>query len=331
MVMNTKNKMKSSYAITFYIWFLWLAAGTIFYCVEENLSFCKGFFVSTSVGYGIFWYDQTSTNNYAKVFLTYHFSIGVFGVACAMAIFARSLISTKKEWFMEAKQKRQLQDGLVTYFDYYWPKVYVHVFFWFWMLLGIVWGMSSMKWSVLDAWLFCMSTMATGGLVSLPSSVHELDYIFVSLYIIIGAPLMAISCGINARSISNYGHSSKMEVKLNAAVTEDELVMMKHLNIEDGDGHIDNAEYTLLMLVRIGALNADLLGVLFDRYAEIDVQGAVTYATLLKGGSFIGSAMLAPFSLRDSFKGDFEDDPSEGSVKESALVKKLRLDSMGGG
>ena len=337
-LMDVKHKLKSSYAVAFYVWFLWLTVGTIFYALEENLTFCQAIYVSTSIGYGIFWYDQSSPNNYATLFSTLHFSIGVFGVAFVMAIFARSLISRNKEWFNEAKQKRSMEtasasegrwDILVSYFDYYWPKVYVHLFFLLWMLLGIVWGVTSVKWSVLDAWLFCMTAMATGGLVSLPSSgVHEWDYVFVSLYIIVGAPLMAVSCGISAHNISMYGQSSKMDGLLNAAMTEDELVMLKHLGIEDGDGSICEGEFAILILVRIGALNPDLIGVLFDRYDELarDDMGKVTYDTLRCGDSFMGSAkMLMPFSFRGSFQGSFQ-----GSLNEKALVKKLRPDSMGG-
>jgi hypothetical protein len=189
------------------------------------------------------------------------------------------------------------------------------------MLLGIVWGVTSVKWSVLDAWLFCMTTMATGGLVSLPSSgVHEWDYVFVSVYIIVGFPLMAISCGIFAHVISNYGRAAKIENKMNAAMTEDELVMMKHLDVENDDGAIGEGEFTILMLVRIGALNPDLIGVLFDRYYDLNRDsdtGKVTYKSLLNGKSFMGSPMLMPFSFK-------------GSIQGSALVKKLRLDSMGG-
>jgi hypothetical protein len=329
LVLDIRKGMKSSSAIAFYIWSLWLTVGTLFYSLEENLTVSKSFYVSTSIGYGIFWYDQTTFNYYAKLFSTLHFFIGVFGVSFAMALFARSLISRKNEWFNEAKQKLSIEaalatkgrwDDVVTYFNYYWPKLYVHFFFLVWMLLGIVWGVTSIKWSVLDAWLFSMTAMATGGLVSLPSSgVHELDYVFVSVYIIVGAPLMAIACGISAHAISNYGRSSKMEGKVVSAMTEDELVMMKLLGVEDGDGYIDCAEFTILILVRIGALNPDLIGVLFDRYHDLDRDdsGDVTYESLQKAQSFMGPSMLMPFSFK-------------GSMKGSALVRKLRLDSMGG-
>ena len=150
---------------------------------------------------------------------------------------------------------------------------------------------------------------------------------FVSLYIIVGVPLMAISCGISAHNISMYGQSPKMDGLLNAAVTEDEVVMLKHLGIEDNDGSISEGEFAVLILVRIGALNPDLIGVLFDRYDELarDDMGKVTYDTLRCEDSFMGSSkMLMPFSLNGSFQGSFQ-----GSLNEKALVKKLRLDSMG--
>jgi hypothetical protein len=293
--------------------------------------------VSASIGYGIFWYSETSTNVYAKVFSIFHFSIGVFGVALAMALFARSLLSGKHKWYMDVKQKRSMKVALankknvwnsfMVVFRRYWPKLYVHVYFLVWMFLGIIWGTASIKWSVLEAWLFAMTAMSTGGLVSLPSSgVHEWDYFFVGVYIVIGAPLMAISCGINAHNISNIGRASKMERMLNAGVREDEWVMLSHLGIDDGDGSMDEGGFAILILIRIGALNPGLIEVLLDRYRDmkLSASGSVTYETL-RNDSLVGNAkMLMPVSFKSSFAQSFS-----ASFKGSKLLSKLRLDSMG--
>jgi hypothetical protein len=315
-----KKILTSPYAIAFYLWSLWLIVGTIFFFFEENLTFCEALFVSTSIGYGIFWYDHTSTTTYSKVFCSCHFLIGVLAVSFAMAVFARSLLSMRKDWFEDAKQLRLMRaalategrwDDVVTYFDYYWPKVYVHVFFVFWVILGIVWGVCSVQWSGLDAWLFAMTAMAKGGLISLPSSgVQQWDYVFYSVYIVVGAPLMAISCGTVANAISNFAHAQQKEKKLNAAMTEDELVMLKHLGVEDNDGYIHNAEFTILVLVRIGALKANLIEVLLDRFQEIDRvgNGNVSYSALQSMKSFMGhsSSSSLPQSFKSSLKGSFK-------------------------
>eukprot|EP00603_Paraphysomonas_imperforata_P000212 CAMPEP_0114421914 /NCGR_PEP_ID=MMETSP0103-20121206/5333_1 /TAXON_ID=37642 ORGANISM="Paraphysomonas imperforata, Strain PA2" /NCGR_SAMPLE_ID=MMETSP0103 /ASSEMBLY_ACC=CAM_ASM_000201 /LENGTH=1036 /DNA_ID=CAMNT_0001590469 /DNA_START=406 /DNA_END=3516 /DNA_ORIENTATION=- len=332
-LMSVKKALTSGYAIAFYLWSLWLAAGTIFFTLEEDLTVCEGIFFSTSIGYGIFWNEQTSTNAYSTMFTCFHYFVGVLSVSFALAVFARSLNLSKKHWYADAKllramRKASLASGrrkdILVYVEYYWPKVYMHFFLLVWVLLGIVWGVSSVQWSVLDAWLFAMTAMAKGGLVSLPSSgVHEWDYIFYSLYIVVGAPLMAVSCGTAANAISNYGRAQQKEKDLSAPMTEDELVMLNHLGIEDNDGFIDNAEFTLLLLVRIGALNPDLIGVLHDRYYELDMDGTgggVTYEALLNRQSFMMSnRKLGGTSFRHRLSG------SGGSA-----LNKLRMNSRGG-
>ena len=143
------NFAKSNSAFALYAWLLWLSAGTVFYCLEEDLTVCEALYVSTSIGYGIFWHELTSNNTYAKVYTSLHFCIGVFGVAFAMAIFAGHLVTIKKKWFNEAKQQRsirvalttdELWDDFIALYKFYWPKVYAHIFFVIWMVLGIVGG-----------------------------------------------------------------------------------------------------------------------------------------------------------------------------------------------
>lgn len=326
----TKRVLTCSYAIAFYLWCLWLSIGTVYYIFEENVAFCKGVFISTSIGYGIFWYEQTSTSTLSQVFSLCHYYIGVLAVSFAMAVFARNLNVSKKLWYEDARLLYSMRTASLTsgrwrdvgiYFEYYWPKVYVHVIFVFWMVLGIVWGVCSIKWGVLDAWFFAMTAMAKGGLVTLPSSgVHQWDYLFYSVYISVGAPLLAYSCGTAASAISSYGRAQQKEKELNAPMTEDELVMLNHLGVEDDDGFIDGAEFTILLLVRIGALNADLIDVLHDRYYELDADGTgagVTYEALQNRKSFMNSSRKLSLSTQLSSRG-------------AELVDKLRQRSMGG-
>jgi hypothetical protein len=326
----TKRVLTCSYAIAFYLWCLWLSIGTVYYIFEENVAFCKGVFISTSIGYGIFWYEQTSTSTLSQVFSLCHYYIGVLAVSFAMAVCARNLNVSKKLWYEDARLLYSMRTASLTsgrwrdvgiYFEYYWPKVYVHVIFVFWMVLGIVWGVCSIKWGVLDAWFFAMTAMAKGGLVALPSSgVHQWDYLFYSVYISVGAPLLAYSCGTAASAISSYGRAQQKEKELNAPMTEDELVMLNHLGVEDNDGFIDGAEFTILLLVRIGALNADLIDVLHDRYYELDADGTgtgVTYEALQNRKSFMNSSRKLSLSTQLSSRG-------------AELVDKLRQRSMGG-
>ena len=189
-------------------------------------------------------------------------------------------------------------------------------------------GWRVLQLKVLDAWLFCMTAMATGGLVSLPSSgVHSRDYVFYSIFIAVGAPLMAISCGVLAHNISMHGKAAKIMSKINTPMTEDELVMLRHLDLEDDDGYIDRAEFVILVLVRIGALNPDMIGALFERFHEIDNDGKgnVSYDKLVKRESFAGSTNEIPKSFVRSMSRSFKRSNStatEGNKRDTSKTTK---------
>ena len=338
-VWKIKFYANTRHMFAFCLWLLWLTIGSIFLSSVEGLSVSEAIFVSTSVGYGIFWFDLSTVNAYTRVFCILHFCVGVFGVALTMALFANNLTTMKKEWYSEAKGKQSIRTALtkeewwasfVALIKYYWPKVYVHFFFVLWMIFGIVWGVASLQLRVLDAWLFCMTAMATGGLVSLPSSgVHSRDYVFYSIFIAVGAPLMAISCGVLAHNISMHGKAAKIVSKINTPMTEDELVMLRHLDLEDDDGYIDRAEFVILVLVRIGALNPDMIGALFERFHEIDIDGKgnVTYDSLVKRESFAGSTNEIPKSFVRSMSRSFKRSKStatEGNKRYTINAKKTK-------
>lgn len=250
--------------------------------------------MSVSVGYGIFWISL-KTDIVSKMFTTFHFTVGIFAIALAMATFARTLISAQQNWYIEALHKRRFDEALQTegYSDdviaawmYFWPKVKVYVYFIVWVGVGVAFGMLSGDgdelWTWADSLHFAVSAMSTGGFVSISEVANDGQYLFVAMYVIVGVPLMAISCGLWAHQIAHLGTSAQLEEIINAQVTEDELEMMTLLKIEDGDGCIDGTEFTILILVRIGALNPDLIGVLYERFHDLDVkdEGYISYADL---------------------------------------------------
>jgi hypothetical protein len=144
----------------------------------------------------------------------------------------------------------------------------------------------------MEAWTFCMSAMSTGGFIEIPHHAATWNLAFVSLYIVVGAPLMAVSCGMVAHLVSNVGLSAELERKLIAPVTEKEIALISILGVEDGDGYIDAAEFTILILMRVEALSPQLIGALFHRFHAIKEQeiGTLTYKQLIKRNSLMGSS-----------------------------------------
>mmetsp|Transcript_36369 Transcript_36369/g.67738 ORF Transcript_36369/g.67738 Transcript_36369/m.67738 type:complete len:1027 (-) Transcript_36369:288-3368(-) len=282
--------LKNPYFFCFSAWLLWLLMGTIFYTIHEGVSVARGVYMSVSVGYGIFWVPLKG-DNVSRIFTTLHFVVGIFAIALAMAIFARTLISAQKNWYAEALNKRKFEEAQETegYSDdvkaaviYYWPKLKAHVYFWLWTFVGIVFCMSTGKWGFVDSLHFSISAMSTGGFLNIEDDSPEWHFAFVAVYVIVGVPVMAIACGLMAHQVASMGKADKLLEKINAQVTEDELQMMTLLNIEDGDGSIDSTEFTILILVRIGALNPDLIGVLYERFNDLDVknEGKISYSDL---------------------------------------------------
>ena len=267
-----------------------MLVGTIFYTIHENVSVLKGVYISVSVGYGIFWIPIKG-DNLSRVFTTLHFLVGIFAIALAMAIFARTLISAQKNWYIEAMNKRKFEeaqetegyrDDVIAAWVYYWPKLKIYWYFCVWTFVGIAFCLGTGLWSFVDSLYFSVSAMSTGGFLNIDPSSPNWYFLFVSVYVVVGVPIMAIACGLLAHHIATIGMADKLGEKINAQVTKEELAMMILLKIEDGDGCIDGTEFTILVLVRIGALNPDLIGVLYERFNDLDVkqEGKITYDDL---------------------------------------------------
>lgn len=290
--------LKDPFAQAFVAWILWLASGTVFFMLHTHYGFYRSLFRSVSVGYGIFWV-AIDPGVFANTYIRLHFVIGVAAIGGMMAVFARSLADSKSRWYVEAMKKQALQaagetegytDDIVAFALYYWPKMQVHVFFALWAIVGIVVTTSSIGWSVLDGMYFSLASMTTGGLHALPDDSPEWCYLFTALYILVGVPVMAVSFGLMANAVTNAGGSAALADKISARITNDELDLMKSFGIEDGDGAIDNKEYVILILVRIGALAPDLIRVINSRFQTLDTNrtGSITYEDLQKKGTTLG-------------------------------------------
>lgn len=303
LVAKCKIYMKTPTSIAFFFWFVWLTVGTVFYTLEENVTISEGLYFSVSVGYGIFWFHKTSTNLYSKHFTNVHFLIGVLFVSFAMASLSRAVVSHKKLWHNELKKQRIISDRRVVrkefwcslvsgFVDTHWEVLCIYIGFLLWTAIGIIWGVYSIGWNGMEAWTFCMSAMSTGGFIEIPHHVATWNLAFVSLYIVVGAPLMAVSCGMVGHLVSNVGLSAELERKLIAPVTQKEIALISILGVEDGDGYIDAAEFTILILMRVEALSPQLIGALFHRFHAIKEQesGTMTYKQLIKRNSLMGSS-----------------------------------------
>ena len=75
---------------------------------------------------------------------------------------------------------------------------------------------------------------------------------------------------------------------INAKVSADDLLMMQKFGLENSDGNIDKAEFITLCMLRLGAVDPELVAAIVNRYDELDVSkdGVLSYKELLEVGTF---------------------------------------------
>lgn len=73
-----------------------------------------------------------------------------------------------------------------------------------------------------------------------------------------------------------------LEEQMKARITDEELDTMKACGMENGDGFLDASEYVILILVRIHAVNPELISVIEERFADLDADnsGNLSYEEL---------------------------------------------------
>jgi hypothetical protein len=157
---------------------------------------------------------------------------------------------------------------------------------------GAVWISVTNNWGPLDSILFALSALSGGGRLAIPDGSPDAHYVIVGLYVMTGIPVMAIATGVIAHAIVFTNESvDSLHEKMMVRMTETELLLMKAFGIEDGSGEIDAKEFVILTLVRIGALEPELIHYITGLYDSLtdDNSGQLTYETLQNMQQNLGS------------------------------------------
>ena len=182
----------------------------------------------------------------------------------------------------EAGDTEGYWDDIQAFFTVYGPRLKIHLIFLLWVVIGVLWSCLAAKWPVIQGFYFAVSSLTTGGLWPIPEGSPAWHYAFTAFYVVAGVPVMAISLGMIANSVSNIGGSRLLKQKISARISDEEIDMMESFGIVDDDGSIDAKEFAILTLVRIGALQPSLICMIHERFEEIDVNktGSITYEDL---------------------------------------------------
>lgn len=140
-------------------------------------------------------------------------------------------------------------------------------FFYFLMFLsfGVLFSCLSSHWSFQQGLYYAVTCMSTGGLWGLPDDATDAQLFVTALFTAVGAPVMMLTFGTLAQVVNSLSSSSALHRELARPMTFLELEFMQFEVIEDTDGFIDASEFTLLMLVRLKALNPELISTIIQR------------------------------------------------------------------
>lgn len=264
--------------------------------------------MSVTVGHSLFW-AEPNYDSISKAFSVFHLLVGAILISCSLSIIARHVVESKKLWYVEAIRKQailealeteEIWDDVVALAQYWGPKFFIPVMFLAWETLGVLWSCFFVKWSFADAVYFVASGLTGGGMWLIPESSPSWFFFFTGVYVTFGAPIMAIVCvppldpslsypsllqalGQFADILINLMTPNyDLEEQMKARVTDEELEIMKACGIEDGDGFIDASEFVILILVRIHAVNPELISVIEERFVELDADnsGTLSYEEL---------------------------------------------------
>ena len=233
----------------------------------------SGFYISINVGYAVYW-DTFDSDPVEKVFSVCHLIAGQLFFSFALAAFARMLIGSKSKWYLEAMHLRDLetrrcnQSAMDNFYDniiYYAQMLKVAFFFLLFLFFGVAWSCWSIGWSFQSGLYFAITCMSTGGIWSLPDDATDTQMFITALFTCTGAPIMMIAFGTLAQFVNSLSSSNALVQELARPMTFLELEFMQFEVIEDTDGYVDASEYTLLMLVRLKALNPELISTIIQR------------------------------------------------------------------
>ena len=156
---------------------------------------------------------------------------------------------------------------------YFYTQNKVHFFLLLYVVFGVVWSSLTVQWPLIEGLYFTITSLSTGGIWSIPDDSKDIMYFIVAIFTCTGAPIMCLSGGVFAHRMSRIGEAAYIQKTINAAITLEELGMMNQLDIDDGDGFIDETEYIILILVRLKAIRPELIAAILARFRHLDADG----------------------------------------------------------
>lgn len=280
------------------LWLAWVLIGTLWYAYapDSDLGFAKGFYMAINIGYSIgFGFPAENYDTYFW-FSSLYVVIGASFVAVALGFFADKIGEDHDNWFVNLIQQQKYEAAFAkgktltskikhTFIQHAAPLRAVGLWV-FWIGLMIFYTMIQVGWSFTEAQYFAISTCSTGGHWAIPNDSPDWMFGVTGFFAMFGVPIMGVAMATVARGLVSHGDLEATKATICDDVTPKELEMLHKFGLEDGDGHIDKAEFIILCMVRTGT-DPDLVKFISDRFDALDVDNGGTLSMReITGGKY---------------------------------------------
>ena len=304
----------------FIIWAAWLIGGAAFYGFGregQKLGWAKGFYMAVNIGYSIgFGYPPEVDEGGYLWFSTVYVLIGSSLVAVALGFFADKIVEDADDWFVNLLQKQEYKRRIAgdkhiitrvrAWITYHSEQLRSIGIWLFWVCLMITYSMIHIGWPISQAQYFAVSSCSTGGHWSIPEDSPDWFYGVTGAVVALGVPIMGVAMATIGQFVASSKKKELEDIKdtINAPVTPQEIKMMQQFGLEDGDGEVDEAEFIILCMCRLGT-DPRVIEYIGQRFRKLDVDGG-------------GSLSMREIVGRDSLDSDeLLVDISEGNEDES--------------
>lgn len=271
----------------FILWLTWVLTGACFYAYapDSNLGLAKGLYMAINIGYSIgFGYPLEENINYLW-FSTCYVLVGSSFVAVALGFFADKITADNASWFtnllatQEHEKELEANKSFVQYCKHYWftysAQIRAVMAWLVWVAIMIAYSCAGLGWTYVEGQYFAISTLSTGGHWALPREAPTWMFVVTSIFAALGVPLMACAMAQAATLFMDHGDMEGTKALITEDVTGEELLMMRKLGLEDGDGEIDESEFIILCMIRLGQ-DPSLINFISQRFKELDADGGGT-------------------------------------------------------
>jgi hypothetical protein len=200
-------------------------------------------------------------------------------VAVALGFFAEKVGEDRDNWFTNLVQNKAYEDimknstnpFIITKAIYikYEAQIQAVLAWVIWIGIMSVYSIFGYGWSYVQAQYFAISTLSTGGLWGVKPDAPSWMFGVTGFFGALGVPLMAVAMAQLASLMIDTGDLEATKRTIVEDVTGEELLMLRKFGLESGDGVIDNAEYIILCMVRMGQ-DPHLIEFIVNEFKRLD-------------------------------------------------------------